>query len=85
MTAEGIRLLPKRALLHLIALYLRPEGSGSKYSLSGCVESCSIEIAMRVIALLLSSVRLGVERPITFAAILDTFVSLLRFLTESIL
>ncbi len=83
--AEGIRLLPKWALLHLIALYLRPEGSGAIYSLSGCVESCSIEIAMHVIALLLSSVRLGVERPLTFAAILDTFESLVWFLTESIL
>ncbi len=49
------------------------------------MESCSIEIAMRVIALLLSSVKLGVGRPIMFAAILDTFVSLVRFLTESML
>ncbi len=71
--AERIRLLPKRALLHLIALYLHPEGSGAKHSLSGCVESCSIEIAMRVMVLSLSSVRFGVERPLTFAAILDTF------------
>ncbi len=81
--AEGIRLLPKRALLHLIAQYLRPEGRGAKHSYSGCVKSCSIVIAMRVISLLLSSV--GVERPITFAAVLDTFVCLVRFLTESIL
>ncbi len=28
--AEGTRLLPKWALLHLIDLYLRPEGSGTK-------------------------------------------------------
>ncbi len=79
--AEGIRLLPKRVLL--IAQYLRPEGRGAIHSNSGCVKSCSIEIAMRVISLLLSSV--GVERPITFAAILDTFVCLVRFLIESIL
>ncbi len=58
--AEGTRLLPKRALLHLTALYLRPEGSGAKSSLSRCVEYC-IEITMHVIALSLSSVRLGVE------------------------
>ncbi len=56
--AEGTRLLPKRALLHLTALYLRPEGSGAKSSI--CVESC-IEITMHVIALSLSYVRLGVE------------------------
>ncbi len=49
--AEGTRLLPKRALLHLTALYLRPEGSGAKSSLSGCVESC-IEITMHVIAVI---------------------------------
>lgn len=35
---------------------------------------------MRVMALLLSSVRLGVGRPIVFAAVLVTFVSLVRFL-----
>ncbi len=41
--AEGIRLLPNRALLHL--LYLRPEGSGARHSLGGCVKSYSIDIA----------------------------------------
>ncbi len=60
---EGIGLLPKRALLHLIALNLRPEDSGAKHS---SVDVWSPVLLKRVIALLLSSVRLGVERPITF-------------------
>ncbi len=78
---EGIGLLPKRALLHLIALNLRPEDSGAKHS---SVDVWSPVLLKRVIALLLSSVRFGVERPITFAAILDPFVSLVRFLTKHI-
>lgn len=33
--AAGIRLFPRRALLNLRVLYLRPEGSGMKYWCSG--------------------------------------------------
>ena len=61
--AEGTRLFPKRTLIHLYFLYLTPERKSGKWQLSGCVGSRSIEYAMRVIARLLSSDRLGVGRP----------------------
>lgn len=70
--AEGIRLFAKQAL------YLRPESSGARCSLSGCVASCSIAICVMV--LLLTLARLGVGRPNIFAA-----ASLVWFLIESIL
>ncbi len=63
------RLFPKRALLHLSALYLRPEG---RWVFSGCVMSCPIEIATRVMALLFSSVKMGVRRPVIFVAVVLT-------------
>ena len=82
--AAGTKLFPKRALLNLRVLYLRPEGRRLKYVLSGWVVSCAIEFAMRVMDLLFSSVRLGVGRPISLAAVLVMRVSLARLVTESI-
>lgn len=67
--ATGIRLFPKRALLHLSIRYLCPESNGVRYSCSEWVESCFTEIAMCVVTLL-SSVRLGVGRPRIFGVVL---------------
>ena len=83
--AAGIRLLLRWALLHLRDLYLHPEGSSVKLWLSGWVMSCVIVVAMRAMALLLSSERLGVGSPIILAAIFVIRVSLVRFLTGSML
>lgn len=47
--------------------------------------SCSVEVAMRVMAILFNSVRLGVGKPIILAAVLVMRVSLAQFLTESML
>lgn len=66
--AAGIMLFPRRAFLHVSALYLHPEGSRASCWFSGCVW-CPIEVAMRAMALLFSSVRLGVQRPIILAEI----------------
>ena len=81
--AEGIRLFPRRALLNLIVLYLRPEGSGIMYWFSGWVISCTMVFANRVMDLLFNSVRLGVGRPMIFAAVFVMPVSLARLVTES--
>ena len=72
-------------LLYLRALYLRPEGSRVRWWLSGCVTSCGIVVAMCAMALLFSSVRLGVGRPIILAAVLVMRVSLVRLVTDNIL
>ncbi len=53
-----------------------------KWRLSGCVMSCAIVFAMHVIALPLSSEKLGVGRPMTLAAMLVERVSLTQFVTE---
>lgn len=42
--------MPTDDLLHLRVLYLSPEGSRAKCSLSGCMGSCSIELAICVMA-----------------------------------
>ncbi len=47
--------------------------------------SCATVFAVRAMALQLSSVRLGVGRPVILAAVLVTCVSLTRFVTESML
>lgn len=45
--------------------------------------SCALELEMREIALLLSSVRLGVGMPIILAAVLVMHVSLAQLVTDS--
>lgn len=52
---------------------------------SGCVMSCSVEIAMLVMALLFKSVRLGVGKPIVVAAAVTTRRSLELLLTDNML
>ena len=74
--AAGTKLFLKRALLNLRVLYLRPEGRSLMYLLSGWVVSCTMELAMRVMDLLFSSVRLGVGRPMILAAVFVMRVSL---------
>ncbi len=64
-----IRLLLKRALLHLSALCLRPKGSEVRWTLSGCVMSCPIEVAVHIMTLSFSSVRLGVGKPMVLVAV----------------
>ena len=83
--AEGTRLFPKRTLIHLYFLYLTPERKSGKWRLSGCVGSRSIEYAMRVIARLLSSDRLGVGRPIILPARVVKRWSLVWLCLESML
>lgn len=48
-----MRFLPKRALVHLNALYLHPEGRGLRWVL--IVMSCAIEIVMCAMDLLYKS------------------------------
>lgn len=82
--AEWIRLFPKQAPLHLSALYLCPDGSGTRVVSSGCVMSCS-EDATHVVAVLFISVRLVVGWSMILAAVLVMCVSWAQFLTESML
>lgn len=82
---DGIRLLFRRARLHLNVLYLCPEETGLRYVFKGCVISCSIMFAICIMALLFKSVRLGVERPIISEAVVVMHMSLVLFLTVSML
>lgn len=74
--AAGIRLFPSRAFLNLSVGYLRPEGNGMRYWLSGCVVSRSIDFEKHIMDLLFNSVRLGVGRPMILEAVCVMRVSL---------
>lgn len=72
--ADGMKLLLKRARLPARDLYLPPEGSKVKCSWRGWLGSCAMVCALRVMAWLLRSDRLGVGRPVILETVCVKFV-----------